>query len=705
MIAIQTATSGPDRIGPVITSALFGVNFLFDRDRLDPAGTYAKAIADLGATSIRYPGGTLTERFFDLLHPNASLQTAPAGPNASLFDPDGAGPLTASTAGLWDTITAAGAAGLSMTFVMPTIRFAGTTRDAAGNRYEAVDAALVHDFTLDLLSHALAAGVTLSAIELGNEWWADASATFGETLSAVEYGRIASRLAMVMQTAIDEFRASHTLPATWVEPELQVQVGPGGKAEQVLPTGEPVPAGYTGPTVSATGLIFEQFNLAAEQQAIDGLVTHRYLTGNATTGWAYVPFDSWDALAAGNANFHDLSRNVSEWNVAARNDAAHGLLQVPWLVSMVGEAVRAGVTHADIWAVQQNNATNLSTTSGAAGEIYAGLSIAGEAFRLMKAELPGLQALDMVPLDGALSLEAFGSASRSVLFLSNMTGALTTGTFDVSDVARGYTHAWATTLGTTSANPLDGEAVAEVSFLTQAQLMSGTTLSVSLDAYETICIAFTLDGSGVTIAGRGLSDKLAGSAAGDTLSGGAGNDQIDGLGGNDLVTGGAGQDRMTGGAGLDTLDGGDAKDVLWGGDGNDQLLGGAGNDILAGDAGADTLRGGAGVDSLTGGTGADVFLFAATSDSGKGAADTITDFLPGTDRIDLSLIDASTRLAGDQAFRFIGTQAFSRSAGELHVTATTGGRIVEGDVNGDGTADFQIILTGAVTLGAADFLL
>ena len=41
------------------------------------------------------------------------------------------------------------------------------------------------------------------------------------------------------------------------------------------------------------------------------------------------------------------------------------------------------------------------------------------------------------------------------------------------------------------------------------------------------------------------------------------------------------------------------------------------------------------------------------------AMDQILDFTPGTDKIDLDRIDANTAVAGDQAFTWIGSNAFS----------------------------------------------
>ena len=51
-------------------------------------------------------------------------------------------------------------------------------------------------------------------------------------------------------------------------------------------------------------------------------------------------------------------------------------------------------------------------------------------------------------------------------------------------------------------------------------------------------------------------------------------------------------------------------------------------------------------------------------------------------RIDLSGIDANSGLNGNQAFSFIGTAAFSHTAGELHYAVTRAGAVVSGDVNG-----------------------
>src|SRR6185295_9052617 len=96
-----------------------------------------------------------------------------------------------------------------------------------------------------------------------------------------------------------------------------------------------------------------------------------------------------------------------------------------------------------------------------------------------------------------------------------------------------------------------------------------------------------------------------------------------------------------------------------------------------------------------------------TGESTAISLDHILDFTPGTDRIELTRIDADTNTAGNQDFHWIGSNAFSGAAGELRAYEQNGSWFVEGDANGDGSADLVIALTlqGPTPLGAGDFLL
>jgi Ca2+-binding RTX toxin-like protein len=276
--------------------------------------------------------------------------------------------------------------------------------------------------------------------------------------------------------------------------------------------------------------------------------------------------------------------------------------------------------------------------------------------------------------------------------------------------------------------------------------------------------AFTGTGNGLAneMNGTNAVDTFYGGAGADALNGGAGNDVLYGEGDHDILNGGSGNDTMTGGLGNDTYivdsvgdvvieiasggidqvyttltsytlgtgvdhltfngDGSAAvtgtgnglnnnivglagNDTLSGGGGHDELFGNAGDDVLNGDGGEDLLIGGPGADVLTGGYEGDTFQF-NDGDCGLGAsADRITDFVQIVERIDLRGIDADTGTAGDQAFSFVGTAAFSGVAGELRYAFDGVDTWVQGDVDGDGAADFEIVLSGGYPMVSGDFFL
>ena len=162
--------------------------------------------------------------------------------------------------------------------------------------------------------------------------------------------------------------------------------------------------------------------------------------------------------------------------------------------------------------------------------------------------------------------------------------------------------------------------------------------------------------------------------------------------------------QSTGGAGSDTLSG--FENVV-GSAFDDVLTGSSGVNTIIGSAGNYTIAGGGGADILTGGSGADKFVFAAVADSTPSARDFITDFVSGTDTINLSAIDANTSVSGDQAFLFGGQNANVVAHTVTWVeNVANGNTIVSADVNGNTTADVQIVLHGInLNLHATDFLL
>jgi serralysin len=139
-----------------------------------------------------------------------------------------------------------------------------------------------------------------------------------------------------------------------------------------------------------------------------------------------------------------------------------------------------------------------------------------------------------------------------------------------------------------------------------------------------------------------------------------------------------------------------------------------GCDTLNGGSGNDVITGGLHRDFLTGGSCSQRFDFNSVSEIGKGSTrDIIKDFTHGADDIDLAIIDANGSAAGNARFTFLAAKgaAFTGDSGELrwfqqNLSGTASDKtIIEGDINGDRRADFQIQLTGLKALRAADFFL
>jgi Ca2+-binding RTX toxin-like protein len=250
--------------------------------------------------------------------------------------------------------------------------------------------------------------------------------------------------------------------------------------------------------------------------------------------------------------------------------------------------------------------------------------------------------------------------------------------------------------------------------------------------------AGNLNGTGNTLAntlvGNASNNLLNGHAGNDWMVGGAGDDifVVAAAGDNTIEAAGQGTDTIrsyidrtlannverlelqgagnlngTGNTLNNTLVGNSGNNSLNGGDGNDFISAGAGNDTLVGGAGNDTLIGAAGSDTLNGGTGNDRFDFDLVSHSPAGPAlrDSIVGgFAHGFDLIDLATIDANTLAGGDQAFSFIGSAAFSGAAGQLRYSNYSGTVIIDADVNGDSTADMQILVAGTNFMTGTDFI-
>lgn len=246
-------------------------------------------------------------------------------------------------------------------------------------------------------------------------------------------------------------------------------------------------------------------------------------------------------------------------------------------------------------------------------------------------------------------------------------------------------------------------------------------------------------------------ENVIGSTGNDTITDAAGINAINGGNGNDtfIMTNDNARDVIRGDAGIDTVDyslftnaltvlvdgdfdvvgsgtGGNTDRIrqienFIGGLGADNITGNGNVNTLVGGGGNDIITGGQGADILTGGQGADTFVYNNINESLNGVTerDVIRDFLSGIDKINLSGIDANTTVAGNQAFSFIGTNAFSDStlgatlaAGQVRFIATdTDGDLINdsirvlANINNNLQPDFEILLQGVNSINATDIIL
>lgn len=199
-------------------------------------------------------------------------------------------------------------------------------------------------------------------------------------------------------------------------------------------------------------------------------------------------------------------------------------------------------------------------------------------------------------------------------------------------------------------------------------------------------------------------------AGDDTVDGGTGFDIVSYIGRAygvtaDLAGGtaggkGVGHDTLVsiegfiGGVAGDVATGDELANSLAGKNGTDLLIGAGGDDTITGGGLSDTITGGLGADSMEGGGGADTFVYNSVTESAGASLDTISHFKKH-DVIDLSAIDADVNTGGDQAF--VRVTAFDGHAGQMILTFSSGVTLLQVDVDGDGSADMTVQLTGHVT--------
>ena len=619
----------PSPTCPTITADHFGGNFLFDRDRFGPDGTYGAAVQDLGLTGIRLPGGTIAETIFDLRAPDATRG----------FDPD---------RGEWRTLTplsdmldGALTHDLSISVVLPTTQL--FTRGPDGHLVPLPDAReVLATFLDDLLDGVYGPLPEITSVSVGNEYW------LGGGMSMDTYIIAANMMLPVIDAALD--RAARRDP-DFDRPEVAIQVGQYGTYAQ-----EP---GW----VQNDRLIAALSAPAAE--AVTAVTANVYAAGSWTDLHSQDYLLDRMARWTRDPRFDDVAFHVGEWNVSATRGEDRGMVQASSLLSHFTTLVAGGVDQAHVWPVQQHMPTDLAFDEG-----QTGLTVAGHAFRMLADSVQGLQLLGTghaAAHDGTpLEVHHYGhTGMHHTVFVLSRAPATTLFTLNPDTPGFEVRGAEVRTLGAT--DPLSPQAVAtlrdtrvtpdatgaltvEVAPYGITRLTLAPEIDPGLPALPPdMARAFWISGGPDqdTLAGTPRDDALHGGGGADRLDGGHGRDILVGDEGGDLLRGHAGDDVLSGGRGADTLAGGagddilvgdtssnieagtatdrlnglDGDDLLFGGagpdrlggqNGTDVLIGGMGDDTIDGGAGADTLVGGSGTDILDGGPGDDVFVFRPT---------------------------------------------------------------------------------------------
>ena len=199
--------------------------------------------------------------------------------------------------------------------------------------------------------------------------------------------------------------------------------------------------------------------------------------------------------------------------------------------------------------------------------------------------------------------------------------------------------------------------------------------------------------------GGSAGDDISGNQVANTLEGQAGDDTLNGLSGADILLGGTGADKLLAGLGDDLAKGARGKDVLIGAKGDDTLIGGGGADKIKAGSGADQIIGGQGLDRLFGGAGKDVFIYKNATDAiVSERLETIRDFQLGKDKIDFY------QAGGGFELDISTTGEFIENTGSITLTEQGNNTLIRVDLDGDSTADMQLLVLNVTGLSSDDFI-
>lgn len=623
--------------GEALTQNHFGANFNFTQDESD--GTYGARADYVGSDVIRYPGGNVSELYFNPGDPNNPIALVQDG-NGGVTR-EGVEPLDK----FLDYLNESDNAGL---FVIPTSRYIdGPTR--SGENTEDVIPAEAEQEIRDYVRQILESEAKITGFEIGNEFniWAG--------IDVDVYGRVASEIAAATKAEINDYEAQGDLPDDYETPLISMLMTPYYVSD----------TGNGNSQADHEEAVTEMIDAMSPEgiDAISAFTQHRYVRGD------YEQIDRFDA-PWDNFDLHqdllgkDVAYVVSEWNIAGgqkgirdwdtateaeRDMIDTGLKQAGAITAMLHEMSSNGVDIAAIWSLQQKNKVGLADREGRGGDEE--VRVSGEMFRILSENTQGMTPVALDRPSGDYDIHAFADKDEQVIVINGRSSDEQTVEIDMRALLGNTGDAELTILGVGEGeDPRDPNAEADIQMTDGEDALEDGIFTLTLEPYEVAVLKVEASGelinaqnvNGIVFGGGG-EDRIFGTQTSDVLDGGLHDDFIAGRGGSDRIGGGDGDDLLRGGLLNDTIQGGTGNDTLEGNKGVDRLFAQDGDDYLDGGESRDLLYGGDGNDTLDGGSGHDIFRGGEGSDEFHVQSDDaawreqILDFNAAEDRIVLGL--------------------------------------------------------------------
>lgn len=482
--------------GETAGEGLFGGNILAPRTEMTGPNSYADAIEELGITTLRYPGGSLTEYYYDISNPDANIAVHATTGEETFFVP------------LSDFMEYAGENGHPVSIVIPTRSFVGNEMTDAGDRLPDFDADILKGFVQDVVSGVYGDANVIS-FELGNEYWGS-----GE-MNAAEYGMLANEMITTIADALAEIESE--VPGA-SDISITVQMGTnynysnlsneyeGMSADEVVADinatygtqmGDEVirGSGEVNWTTVNNHILISQLDENAMAE-VDGVVAHVYSKAPVIENSRYYDLDTinstWMEVR------EDLEIHVTEWNQKGSTNAFdsnedYGLFQAHEMLNTLEAFMLSGVDQAQVWPLIQNTPNALSS-----GFEHNEATAPGEFFAMMSESLPGKKMIDFTSgreteaNENGVDVHGFAGEGELTFYLANPSHDNGVSTqIDFGNLIEAHGGVDILHLGVEEGeNPGDNDSAAVVEEVDEEEVLSDGVLSVDLAPGEIMEITF-----------------------------------------------------------------------------------------------------------------------------------------------------------------------------------------------------------------------